>query len=108
MKLNSDAKRVVRPPRRFVMAFQDQVKAELEAMVGNDVIAPVIEPTEWVLTMVVVRKDSDAICIDPKDLNEAIQRENYPMRTVEEVVARIQMISISRCLMPLMAFGKSL
>ena len=78
-------------------------------MVVNDVIAPVIEPTEWVLTMVVVRKDSDAIgiCIDPKDLNEAIQREHYPMRTADEVVARMQMISISRCLMPLIAFGKS-
>lgn len=37
------------------------------------------------------KKDSDAIriCIDPKNLNEAIQREHYPMRTFEEVIARM-------------------
>ena len=37
------------------------------------------------------KKDSDVIriCIDPKDLNEAIQREHHPMRTFEEVIARM-------------------
>ena len=28
------------------------------------------------------------ICMDPKDLNAAIEREHYPMRTIEEVMAR--------------------
>ena len=61
-------------------------------MVAEGVIASVTEPTEWVSQMVVTRKqDSDAIriCIDPKDLNEAIQGEHYPMRTVEEVISRM-------------------
>lgn len=41
--------------------------------------------------VVTQKKDSDAIriCIDPKDLDEAIQREHYPMRTFEEVIARM-------------------
>ncbi len=29
------------------------------------------------------------ICIDPQDLNKAIKREHYPLRTVEEVVAEM-------------------
>ena len=92
MKLNPDIRPVVRPPRRFPVAFQDKVKQELDAMVTKGVIAPVTEPTEWVSQMVVTqKKDSDAIriCIDPKDLNKAIQREHYPMRTFEEVIARM-------------------
>ena len=28
-------------------------------------------------------------CIDPRDLNNAIQREHYPMKTIEEVVAEM-------------------
>ena len=92
MKLNSEVKPVVRPPRRFPVAYQDKVKQELDYMVTKGVIAPVTEPTQWVSQMMVARrKDSDAIriCIDPKDLNQAIQREHYPMRTVEEVIARM-------------------
>ena len=92
MKLNPDIRPVVRPPRRFPVAFQDKVKQELDAMVTKGVIAPVTEPTEWVSQMVVTqKKDSDAIriCIDLKDLNKAIQREHYPMRTFEEVIARM-------------------
>ncbi|VDI70439.1 Hypothetical predicted protein [Mytilus galloprovincialis] len=49
------------------------------------------EPTAWVNSMVtVVKSNGDVrICIDPKDLNKAISREHYPMKTVEEVVANI-------------------
>lgn len=72
IKLNPEVKPVLRPPGRFLVAFHDKVKQELDSMVAKGVIAPVTEPTEWVSQMVVARKkDSDAIpiCIDPKDLN---------------------------------------
>ena len=29
------------------------------------------------------------VCLDPRDLNKAIQREHYPMKTVEEVAAQL-------------------
>ena len=29
------------------------------------------------------------ICIDPRDLNQAIKREYYPMKTIEEIAARM-------------------
>ena len=29
------------------------------------------------------------LCLDPRDLNKAIQREHYPMKTVEEVAVEL-------------------
>ena len=47
------------------------------------------EPTDWVNSMVTVIKPNGKlrICIDPRDLNKAIKREHYPMRTIEEIAA---------------------
>ncbi|CAC5360352.1 unnamed protein product [Mytilus coruscus] len=60
-------------------------------MLKLGVIVSQKEPTAWVNSMVtVVKSNGDVrICIDPKDLNKAISREHYPMKTVEEVVANI-------------------
>ena len=35
----------------------------------------------------VVKPNKLRICIDPRDLNEAIKREHFPMTIIEEVVA---------------------
>ena len=55
------------------------------------VIRKVEEPTEWVSSLVVVEKPNGKVrlCLDPRDLNKAIQREHYPMQTVEEVAAEL-------------------
>ncbi len=92
MKLDPEIKPVIRPPRRIPVSMQDKVKAELERMVKMGVIKPVSEPTSWVSSFVAVKKkgkEEIRICIDPRDLNHAIQRQHYPMRTIEEVAARI-------------------
>ena len=36
-----------------------------------------------------VRNGKLRICLDPRDLNKAIKREHYPMKTVEEIVFNI-------------------
>ena len=40
--------------------------------------------------MVVVHKKNDGlrICLDPKDLNQAIQHEIYPITKVEEITTK--------------------
>ena len=60
-------------------------------MVHLNIIKRIHEPTDWVNSMVTVVKQNGKlqICIDPRDLNKAIKREHYPMRTIEEIVARI-------------------
>ena len=90
MKIDPDVKPVVRPPRRIPVAMQSKVKEELERMVKMGVIKPVTELTSWVSSFVAVMKkgkDEIRLCIDPKDLNGAILRQHYPMRTIEEVAA---------------------
>ena len=56
-----------------------------------DVITKVTEPTEWVNSVVVTEKKNGKVrvCLDPRDLNKAIKREHYPMKTVEEVAAEL-------------------
>ena len=91
IKLDPNATPVVQPPRRIPIAIKDKVKEELQRMERLGVITRQIEPTEWVNSIVTVTKSSGdvRICIDPKDLNHAIQRKHYPMKTVEEIVAEM-------------------
>ena len=49
-------------------------------------------PTEWVNSAVIIEKPNSEklrICLDPRPLNEAIQREHFKMPTIEEIVTRV-------------------
>ena len=88
IKIDPEAKPVVHPVRRQPVALKAKIVEKLDEMVKDGHIAKVDQPTEWVSSMVVVtNKDKLRICIDPSDLNNAIKREHYPMRTIEEVVS---------------------
>ncbi len=91
IRLKPDTTPVVHPPRRVPVALRSALKDELKRMEQLNVIERVEEPTDWVNSLVVVRKKNNKIrvCMDPSDLNRAIKREHYPMKTVEEVVARM-------------------
>ena len=67
---------VIHPPRRVPLALQDKLRSELDQMESQGIICKVTEPTEWVSSLVVVEKPNGKlrICLDPKDLNKAIQR----------------------------------
>ena len=81
---------VVHPPRKVPSALQKQVREELNRMESLGVIAKQDEPTDWVHSMVIVRKPGKIrVCIDPKDLNPAIKREHYHLVTVEEIAERL-------------------
>ena len=46
------------------------------------------EPTEWVNSSVVQKPTCTVrLCIDPRDLNLAIKRPHYPMKTIDEVAS---------------------
>ena len=78
-------------PRRVPVALKDRLKATLDDMVRDDIIEAVEKPTEWISSMVVItKKDSKLrICLDPKDLNRAIRRENYQLPTIEDMATRL-------------------
>ena len=60
-------------------------------MAKADIIAPVTDPTEWISSMIVVPKKNGTLrlCLDPKELKAAIQREHYPLPTIEDVATRL-------------------
>ena len=72
------------------IALRPKIKEKLYEWVQREVITPVTEPTEWVSSMLaVIKPNKIQICLDPRDLNEAIKRENYQMPTIEEVATRL-------------------
>ena len=79
---------MVHSPRKVQVSLKDKIKEELDRMEQTGVIVRQIEPTDWVNSMVaVIKPNKIRICIDPRDLNKAIQRAHFPMMTIEEVVA---------------------
>ena len=86
-----DIRPVVQAPRRVPFALQAKLKEELDRLESEGIIEKVSKPTEWVNSMVVVEKKDGGLrlCLDPRDLNEAIIRPHYPVPTFDDVAARI-------------------
>ena len=60
----------------------------MDELVKKQAICPVKDPTDWVSSLVIVRKPNGdlRICIDPSDLNKAIRRSHYPLPTIEQIL----------------------
>ena len=91
IKIDSTVNPVQHAPRRVPVALRNRLKSELDKMVEQEIISPVTTPTPWVSSLVVVSKPNGKLrlCLDPKDLNKAIQREHYPLPTIEDVATRL-------------------
>ena len=84
IQIDSSVALVVHPPWKVPFALKERLKAELDRMETIRAIKKVTKPTEWVSSIVIIEKKDGKIrvCLDPKDLNKAIKREYYPMKTV--------------------------
>ena len=92
IRLTDNAEPKVYPPGRVPIAMQEKFKAELKHIQDLDVIVPVDEPTEFVNPIVIVEKPNTRklrICLDPKNLNQHIRREHYPIPTLDDAIAKI-------------------
>ena len=90
IRLSDSARPIQHAPRRGQVALRDKIKESLEELHSSGVIKPVTTPTPWISSMLAVPKKNGKIriCLDPKDLNKAILRENYPMPTIEDIATR--------------------
>lgn len=87
LKIDPEVQPVIHPPRKIPVSLREKLKTELERLTEKEIIAPVTEPTPWVNNLVIVEKPNKLrICLDPRNLNKAIQRSHYPMPTVEELL----------------------
>ncbi|GBM22128.1 hypothetical protein AVEN_266487-1 [Araneus ventricosus] len=72
-------------PRRVPIPLLYQTEAELERMVKEKVITPVLKPTEWCAPVVIVPKSDGnvRICVDLEELNKNVMRELHPLPKAE-------------------------
>ena len=91
IRLDETVPPVQHAPRRIAVALRSQLKDTLDALEAQGIIAQVTTPTRWISSIVAVPKKNGKlrICLDPKDLNRAIQREKYQLPTVEDIATRL-------------------
>ena len=60
-------------------------------MVKHNIITRITEPTEWCAPIVIAPKKNGniRICVDLRQLNKAVAREQFTIPTLEEVLGKI-------------------
>ena len=105
--LKPDYKPAQHAPRKVPVHLETAFKEEIESLVKQGILKEVKERTDWVNSYVIVEKDTGnhhspnhtvkkklRICLDPRDLNEALEREPYHTRSVDEITAKLQGMTV--------------
>ena len=90
IELDSAVSPVKHAPRKVPVSMKSKLKEELDRLENLQVITPVKEPTDWISSIVCVKKPNKLrICLDPKDLNKAIKRPNYPIPNIDDTLVKL-------------------
>lgn len=78
IRLNPNVEPVQHASRRVPIAVLKQLRSTLDQLVQQDILKPVIKPTPWISSLVIVPKENSTLhlCLYPKDLNKAILCHN--------------------------------
>ena len=89
------------------MHHEDAFKEEIKSLVELGILEEVKEHSDWVNSYVIVQKNSGnhhslnhtmkrklRICLDPRDLNEALERQPYHTCSVDEITAKLQGMTV--------------
>ena len=77
--------------RKVPIESKAAIKKAIDYMVKQDILEPQIEPTPWVSSVTYPVKPTGEVrtCLDVRDLNKAIIRENHKPQTVEEIAHQL-------------------
>ena len=91
IKLKDSYKPVQHPPRSVPLGMQSAYKAELDRLVKEGIITEVHEHTEWINSKLPVMKEDGSLrlCLNPKDLNKAIERNQRYARTLDDILPEL-------------------
>lgn len=87
LKLRQDAEPVSKPIRRVPEKIKDRLKETLDRYETLGVLERVECPTAWCNNIVIVEKPDKSLrlCLDPKELNNSIEREKFLIPSPEEI-----------------------
>ena len=91
LEVDKSVKPVILPPRRVPVVLKQALKDELMRLEEKGIIKEVNTPTDWVSSMVIVKKKSRKIrlCIYPKPLNKALKRSHYMRPVIEDIIPEL-------------------
>ena len=77
--------------RKVPIESKEAIEKEIDYMLEEGIMVEQIEPTPWVSSATFPKKANGdtQVCLDPKDLNKAIIRENHKPMTVEEIAHQL-------------------
>ena len=109
-QLKQNAKPTRHAPRKVPIHLQDAFNKEIRNLEQLGILEGAKDVTEWVNSFVIMEKKAPAnsskiptnsnssqghsmnkklrICLDPRDLNEALEREPYYTQSIEEIMAK--------------------
>ncbi|XP_055692859.1 uncharacterized protein K02A2.6-like isoform X1 [Lutzomyia longipalpis] len=89
--IDEDVTPVNQHARRPPIALLSKVEEKLDELLKADIIEPVEGPSDWVSPVVVLPKDNGDIrlCIDMRQANKAVRRENHIMPTFEDFLPQL-------------------
>ena len=90
--LDNSVKPVQNRPRKVAYALKDDLQKKITTLEEQKVIAKVDIPTPWISNCLAICKSNgtERVCIDPTDFNKAIQRNHFPLPTIEEVLPKLK------------------
>ena len=79
INLKANSHPTIQPQLNVLLRLMDKLKGTLNDLERKDIIVKVEEPVTWVSNLVIVEKANKTLrlCLDPPDLNEAIEKEDY-------------------------------
>ena len=82
---------IIHAHRKCPIHMRNEIKAELDEMVSQGIIHEVDEPTDWINSIVYVRKSDGKLrlCLDPKDLNKDTMRCHHKTLTMKELSCKL-------------------
>ena len=91
IRLKEQYKPVQHTPRSVPVAMQAAYRAELSRLGKEGIITEVKEHMEWINLIVPVMKPNGSIrlCLDLKDLNKAIKRNQWYSRTIDDILPEL-------------------
>lgn len=96
--VNEEVQPVIQPYRRIPIALEHIVDKKIQELEAQDIIEKVNKPSTWVSPVVVVEKGGKSgelneknlrVCIDMRRANQAVERENHPLPTIDDFLPQI-------------------